>query len=655
MALSGIFSQNSIQNLQNTQSVNHNTATGTSGGDNLRNLSAGDTLQAQVVERNGNEVTLKLEDNSTITAKLSQAMNLEPGKSITFEVRGNGQGLTLSPLFTNTATDANVLKALNMASLPVSDSSVQMTQYMMQSGLSVDKNSLQQMMASLNANPGANVQDAVDLTRLGMPVNEENLQQMSAYKNLSYQIDSGMQEIAENVNNTLMDLISQGDGKDAGTVLSGLIDAATAFPVPLEGEGGSPVGTAATPEGQAATVSAGEGQNTVAAGTSGEQLNVNLTEGTMMESSLVRPEGGSPEEGIAMTARQATSGEGSALEMATPQAQQAPSEAAAKALELLFGKEAVEQLQPGKEQQNTGMGTTAGTEAQANVNTDPVSVTGFAGQNLTELSGQLAEELTALTGDGKYQNLTGQELLHAGGDLLKQALNAGDTKTVKELLQNTSLKELTFGALKSQWSISPEEVAEKQKVEDLYKRLSTQLQNIQNALESAGQSSSQAYSSASNMGNNLDFLQQINQMYAYVQLPLRLTQGDASHGDLYVYSNGKKLTGNESSVSALLHLDMKHLGPLDCYVAMDRSGVQQKVTTQFYVQDDSILDFLNAHMDELTKRIEGRGYSCSCKMWVRGEEPEEQAQALSAGGVNLLLMQAGSMHGSSNTSFDVRT
>lgn len=110
-------------------------------------------------------------------------------------------------------------------------------------------------------------------------------------------------------------------------------------------------------------------------------------------------------------------------------------------------------------------------------------------------------------------------------------------------------------------------------------------------------------------------------MYTYVQLPLRLQQGNA-HGDLYVYTNRKNLAGKDGAVSALLHLDMEYLGPVDVYVAMQKN----KVNTKFYVADDGMLDFLEAHMDLLTDRLQKRGYDCSMSMEIRGEKDSDASK-----------------------------
>ena len=107
---------------------------------------------------------------------------------MTVALQNNGRALTLSPLFANVATDANVLKALDMASLPINNNTVSMTKLMMEAGLSIDKSSLQQVYREVNAFSGAEISDIVDLHRLGMEVKEGNVKQIAAYKNLTHQL-----------------------------------------------------------------------------------------------------------------------------------------------------------------------------------------------------------------------------------------------------------------------------------------------------------------------------------------------------------------------------------------------------------------------------------------------------------------------------------
>lgn len=215
--------------------------------------------------------------------------------------------------------------------------------------------------------------------------------------------------------------------------------------------------------------------------------------------------------------------------------------------------------------------------------------------------------------------------------------------SLERLFSGHAFRELLSGQFKNFWTLKPEEVAVPGKVEEMYRRLDRQLKGLAQALENGGHAESAAFRAATAMSRNVDFLHQVNQMYAYVQLPLRLQQRDA-HGELYVYTNRKKLASKEGAVSALLHLDMEHLGPVDVYVTMQNS----KVNTRFSLRDDEMIDFMAAHMDILTERLKKRGYECSYAMTVR----EDTAQP--AGGLAPILQQErGGVI--SQYAFDVRT
>jgi hypothetical protein len=132
-------------------------------------------------------------------------------------------------------------------------------------------------------------------------------------------------------------------------------------------------------------------------------------------------------------------------------------------------------------------------------------------------------------------------------------------------------------------------------------------------------------------------------MYAYVQLPLKMSGNDA-HGDLYVYSNKKHMASDDGSVSALLHLDMNNLGPLDVYVRM----TDMKVSTNFYMADESCIDLIMEHIDELTARLNKRGYQMSYQV-LPSEDLKSENRAVDA-----LLQADDKMTTISSTSFDAR-
>ena len=150
-------------------------------------------------------------------------------------------------------------------------------------------------------------------------------------------------------------------------------------------------------------------------------------------------------------------------------------------------------------------------------------------------------------------------------------------------------------------------------MEELYQKLGKQLKGLSNLLEENGQRGSSAYQNVTNLSQNVDFLQQINQTYAYIQLPLHLRQGEHKTGELFVYTNKKNLAKKDGQVSALLHLDMEYLGPTDVHVSLRGTIVH----TKFYVEDEESAKIIDAHMTQLEQAIAENGYSLTNEVIMR--------------------------------------
>jgi len=163
-----------------------------------------------------------------------------------------------------------------------------------------------------------------------------------------------------------------------------------------------------------------------------------------------------------------------------------------------------------------------------------------------------------------------------------------------------------------QWLMSPEDVADKQKVSEFYSKLSEQSGKLAETLKNIPGVDQNLTNQVTNVHQNVDFMNQLNQTMSYVQLPLKLA-GDNAHGDLYVYTNKKNLAQKDGNVSAFLHLDMDHLGPVDVYVAMQN----QKVSTQFYLRDDEMLAFIHENIGLLNERLEQKGYQMNAQFSVK--------------------------------------
>ncbi len=182
------------------------------------------------------------------------------------------------------------------------------------------------------------------------------------------------------------------------------------------------------------------------------------------------------------------------------------------------------------------------------------------------------------------------------------------SKEFGKLLQND---------ISNQFLLQPEQVR-KDEIEEYYSNLKDQTAKLLQLLENTGRGESAAAKTLQTMNKNVDFLNQLNQMYSYVQLPLKMAN-DTAHGDLYVYTNKKNLAKKDGNLSALLHLDMPHLGMLDVYVAMQAG----RVSTNFYLQDEEMITFMEQHMELLTKRLQNKGYQTSAQVMLRKQEEEK--------------------------------
>lgn len=490
----------------------------------IRAMTPGQTLQGKIIGRENGQVQIQLACELTFSARLETEIPIDLGKTMTFQVKNNGKGLTLSPLFANMSTDENVIKALDMAGIPVSERTIAMTESMMREGLSIDKQSLQTMLRLVYSFPEAAPETIVQLQKLSVPVTSANLEQAENYQALSHQIEKGLQALAEGLDTFTANGFEQGQAAETIRLLEAVVKA----------------------------VFGGESAD-----------NTSL------------PQGGLP------------------------------------AGESALQTEGTAQVPVKTEETDTAVRNTGAGAAE----------NGSAAKNPSMTAANILLQLKQLAADG------------AGAGQLAGKIQKQLGKELVSLL-NQELQE--------QFSIKPDEVGKSRAVQELYEQVHRQLSGLEEAVSSAAGKENILYKGVTQLRNNLDFMQQLNQVFHFVQLPLKMNERNA-HGDLYVYTNKKNLAQKEGSISAFLHLDMEHLGSVDIYVTME----EQKVGTRFVLRDDEMLSFLHAHMNILDERLQKRGYSLSYEMKVQ-EEAQEQ------GVLDTILSQnrGGSML--SQHAFDVR-
>ena len=201
--------------------------------------------------------------------------------------------------------------------------------------------------------------------------------------------------------------------------------------------------------------------------------------------------------------------------------------------------------------------------------------------------------------------LPAKELLTELGRLVKDGRLSTEQKNgILELLKDNGFLENLKKGLTEKFLLTPDEVGEDGQVEKLYERLDSQLSRMNQALQGMAKGNPALSQSIQNLSSNVEFMNQLNQMFTYVQLPLKLS-GQEAAGELYVYTNKKNLAKKDGQVSALLHLDLEHLGEVDIHVSLRDSHV----STKFCLSDEKALDLVAANIDTLNQRLMKRGYS----------------------------------------------
>lgn len=221
-------------------------------------------------------------------------------------------------------------------------------------------------------------------------------------------------------------------------------------------------------------------------------------------------------------------------------------------------------------------------------------------QNMADLLNSEGNNVEELANKVKSGEISSKEFLQQLANEFRDGNITSDT--FKKLIDSNDFKQTIENFVRQEMFINPEDV-NKQNIKKLYAKI---LNDTQSITEKFG-----GIKLAENMLNtndqvkqNVDFLNQANQFMNFVQIPLKMA-GQNAHGDLYVYKNNHAKKEDKEELTALLHLDMDNLGPMDVFVRLKN----QNVTTNFKVASEEILDYIEEHIMELNVRLNSLGYN----------------------------------------------
>lgn len=540
------------------------------------NLKSGQMLSGQVSSIDGKDVTLQLSNNQTIHARLEGNINTYLGQTLSFEVsNSDGNKAVLRPLYTNLTNEPAIMSALDNANLPHTDQLSQMVSQMMKEGMSVNRDALWSMAKSVQEFPLMNPETIVSLKKLGLPVNEMTINQFDNYKNFEHQIRSDVENLSDGLVELMDEFIgnTETNAGDKNNLFNSFMNA-------LAGKGDAVNSSSLNAENMAATTS-----NLTA-----EQLE-NINKGIDIAGQIM--------DLVDIT------NDGEAANVSD------------KLLNLI--NEFDNAL---NEEEMAKLSDTA-SDAEAldeNVENNSQNINNLKNQGINEANDNAALNENSALEAREPLNLNANEALQYVKDIINQyrsgeELSDSLKEKLSKILSNNDFKDILKSSLDKQLLLKPDEVTGS-KVDELYAKIVKQANSALEILNSAGKENVKITDSAQNLNNSVDFMQQLNQAVTYVQIPL-LMNNETAHGDLYVYTNKKNLQSKEGNISALLHLDMDNLGPMDVYIGLKDGN---KVNTHFYLQDDATIDFIANHIDRLNERLIEKGYNVSIDYTTKGKD-----------------------------------
>ena len=591
----------------------------------LEELSSGSVFEGTVSSVKNGKVTLALSDGQTITARLSGKVPLSQGTPMFFQVKSNdGATIEIKP-YTGAGSGGNPIltNALTEGTVPVTERNLAMVDAMMKEQMPIDKQSLLNMARIANMNPGVDITTVVNMTKLGIPVSPEMAAQFENYMTdehaILQEMDQAMNELADlaGSHDLTPDLAVQMNQK----ILSILLPEQTVAGESVNTEGQIETGGQTMAEGQIVT---------------GGQI---TAEGQIVTGGQTTAEGQTTSEGQILTDGRLGAEEQTVNGEQTTTAGQAIQEGTGgQALGDVLSEQQFSSL--GKLLQNIPSlveSTKLFPEAmEQDIFIDTLEDESVAQNLMTEgAAWEAADGKTALD-----KNLTVSDFLRTVSQILSEN-NGAASQSIQKLFGSDAYKSLLRNVMEQQWLIQPEALKQEKKISQLYEKLEQQMRQVEDALKEAGVTKTRFPETAAEVRGNIEFMNQLNQAYTYVQVPLKMS-GQNANGELYVYTNKKNLRDPDAELSAFLHLELEHLGSTDVSVKMQHRNVK----TNFYMADDASYDLVEKYLPILEQKLKDKGYQCTITM-----TKEEKKVSFGDDFLRKDMPQTGTLH---RYSFDVR-
>lgn len=514
----------------------------------LREMSSGDTFRGEVVDIAGNTATISIGEDARITANIDTNVNLSVGQSVLFEVNTDSDNLvSLRTLFTNIANENIANNALTQANIPINATSLALVSTLMEEGMSIDKDSLALLYRNIVSNPEVQANEIIRMKQIGLELTSDNIARFDAVMNFESKISDSINTV---INQIPLELAAKAD-----TDLSAAIKMASDF-IDASTEGKTEV-----------SVSLGE------LGLSNENI---LSEGNEEDVSAQGKE--VPVKEIIVENE----------ENQTVNHQTVKNIISDIENDTLLSKGEIDSIK-------SNLSSVELSEQISLTNKDFDNLS-----NMISKDNAFGNEILNKLSNGEKIDL--EELLRTFDSILKDESVPDELK--KDLIKSELFKDSLTDKFSEKWLLEPNEIKDSESLNNHYNKVLENTDKIIESMQNTFKGSEALTQSVNGFRENVQFLQTLNDLTPYVQLPV-LLNNRSNTGDLYVYANKRNLLANQDNISAALRLDMKNLGRVEVYVKLSPG---KNLSTDFTLPDEDTLKFIENHIDMLNEKLEGLGF-----------------------------------------------
>jgi len=174
--------------------------------------------------------------------------------------------------------------------------------------------------------------------------------------------------------------------------------------------------------------------------------------------------------------------------------------------------------------------------------------------------------------------------------------------------------------------LPPEDVADKEKLTEYYKKLSESVEEFVSLSKELGNTAanSPVFKTFDNISDNISFMNQINEYMPYIQMPLKLLK-EEGHGEFYVMKR-HKTPKQSDTVTAFIRLELKYLGELDIMVKLK----ELRLDIDFKAEKAESAALLGSTVMSLEQRLKEKGYTVFTSIGEKEKEFDFEKDFLEA-------------------------